>query len=225
MSCNAQWALNVDALAQTHFLTCVELWGHGDSPAPTTKESYSLPTYFAQFEAIREELAVQRWAVIGQSYGAGIMINYALAHPQICTAVVATNSRSAFSHPTPDNPRPKAPSTPPADLRELPFHPIHARRFPEGVKQALVAKADAMTPETIRLSGRLGGQLNSRHLLAELPMPLLITNGKYEKSFQKDLASLLDASPELNVVHLEGGHSVNIEAAEEFNAAVSRFLA
>ena len=43
--------------------------------------------------------------------------------------------------------------------RRLPYHPIHARRFPPHVQDTLVAKADAITVEAIRLGGKVGSGL------------------------------------------------------------------
>ncbi len=224
MSCNSQWLLNREALAREHYLLMVELWGHGDSPAPEDPACFSVAAYTAQFEEIRRAQGINQWAVIGQSYGAGLVIQYALQHPGVCTRVVVTNSRSAFGPPTADADRrdPAPDST--VQPRQLPYHPIHARRFPPHVQQALVEKADAMQPHSIQLGGRLGADLNCRDKLANLQQPLLLTNGRYEKSFQTDLQALLQTCPNLNVVHLDGGHSVNIEAAEGFNRAVLEFL-
>jgi pimeloyl-ACP methyl ester carboxylesterase len=224
MSSNAQWLTNIDALTARYFLVTAELWGHGDSPTPSDPDCYTLGAYYEQFESIRAELRINRWAVIGQSYGAGIMLNYAKAYPEVCTAAVATNSRSAFGSLIKENSSRRDRSGLPADLRKLPYHPIHARRFPDNVKGALVASADAMEPLAIRLGGRLGAYLNCRELVAAFPLPLLITNGRFEKSFQGDLESLRKAVPSLNVVDLEGGHSVNIEASDGFNATVLAFL-
>ena len=222
ISCNAQWAANIAALKGSHFLITVELWGHGDSPLPQNEASYTTAAYAEQFEAIRSTLGIERWALIGQSYGAGLVISYALAHPEVCTAVVATNSRSAFGTLTSERREPRRPQ--PTDLRKLPFHPIHARRFPPAIKAALVDAADRMDPEAVRLGGLLGANLNCIESLAALQQPLLITNGRYEKSFQTDLAALRGRYPDLQVVDLEGGHSVNIEAADGWDQAVLDFL-
>ncbi len=226
MSCNGQWLTNLHALREHYFLITVELWGHGDSPLPSEPHFYSLDAYFHQFETIRADLQIERWALIGQSYGAGIMLHYAKAHPNVCIAVVATNSRSAFGQIPEDRPaRRRGIPTSAKDLRKLPYHPIHARRFPQHVKDTLVAKADAMDREAVRLGGLLGTSLNSRKLVEDLPVPLLITNGRFEKHFQADLQSLRESAPGLKVIDLNGGHSVNIEAAEGFNTAVLEFLA
>ena len=224
MSSNAQWLTNIDALKARYYLIAVELWGHGDSPTPSDPDCYTLAAYYEQFESISRELGIARCAVIGQSYGAGIMLNYARTYPEVCTAAVATNSRSAFGSLVEESSSRRERSGLPTDLRKLPYHPIHARRFPDHVKAALVASADAMEPLAIRLGGKLGARLNCRELVADFPLPLLITNGKFERSFQADLASLREAVPDLNVVDLEGGHSVNIEASDGFNAAVLSFL-
>lgn len=227
MSCNAQWLANIDALSQHHYLIMVELWGHGNSPSPSDPELYSVPAYIQQFEALRAELDIPQWHLLGQSYGAGVMIRYALTCPQACGKVVVTNSRSAFGRLIPE--RAHADSQAPAaerpfDPRALPFHPIHARRFPQHIKDALVASADNICAEAIRLGGRLGEDLYCADVLGQLAQPLLITNGRYEKAFQQDMARLQEKYPALNVANLDGGHSVNIEAADDFDRAVLDFL-
>ena len=81
-----------------------------------------------------------------------------------------------------------------------------------------------MSADAIRLGGLLGSTLNCRELVLDYPLPLLITNGKYERSFQQDLTNLKAQGTDLNIVDLPGGHSVNIEAAAEFDEAVMGFL-
>ncbi|MEQ9451037.1 MAG: alpha/beta fold hydrolase [Pseudomonadales bacterium] len=227
MSCNAQWLANIPALSQHYYLVMVELWGHGDSPTPTDADQYSVAAYSEQFEALRAELDIPQWHLLGQSYGAGIMIRYALTCPQACGKVVVTNSRSAFGRLTPERARADgqtAAAERPFDPRALPFHPIHARRFPQHIKDALVASADNICAEAIRLGGRLGEDLYCADVLGQLAQPLLITNGRYEKAFQQDMARLQEKYPALNVANLDGGHSVNIEAADDFDRAVLDFL-
>ena len=230
MSCNGQWLLNTSALGAEHYLVMVELWGHGDSPTPLDESHYTIEAYIEQFERIRTVLGIAHWSLIGQSYGAGLVLNYAATCPGICDAVVVTNSRSAFgmlsgAEQKQDPNRADPLDAPDFDLRKLPYHPIHARRFPQHVQDTLVAKADAITVDAIKLGGKVGVGLNSIALLGALQVPVLLTNGRYEKSFQHDLNTLLERYPKLPVAHLDGGHSVNIEAAETFNRAVLDFLA
>ena len=232
MSCNAQWWANLPALSEHHHVISAELWGHGRSPVPEENSAWSIEAYLQQFETIRSHLGISCWHAIGQSYGAGLIIRYALACPDAVCSVVATNSRSAFSQPgegpgqtNETSNKPKSnPLSGDFELRQLPYHPIHARRFPESIKAEMVLQADQMSREAIRKGGRLGATLNCVEAVADLKQPLLITNGQYEKSFQQDLVYLKQRYPHLNVADLPGGHSVNIEAAEPFNQAVLAFL-
>ena len=229
MSCNAQWMLNRDALSRTHYLVMVELWGHGRSPASQRREDHSVSAYIQQFEQIRDRLGIASWDLIGQSYGAGLVLRYADAHPDTCRRLVVTNSRSAFG---PRERRSKLAQRGRSAIqndsefhpRQLPFHPIHAQRLPANVLQAMIPSADAMSLETVQLSGTFVAQLNANDLLERLKSRLLIVNGKYEKSFQADVERLLASHPDLRVAHLDGGHSVNIDAAEDFNREVLGFL-
>ena len=158
ISCNAQWLLNRDTLGANHYLVMVELWGHGNSPTPTDITHYTLDAYCEQFETIRATLNIKQWHVIGQSYGVGIIMNYAVRFSKVCLAVVATNSRSAFGQVSASEansryPKNLAKKEVKLELRKLPYHPIHARRFPAHVKQALVTSAGAMSADAIKLGG------------------------------------------------------------------------
>lgn len=235
MSCNAQWLLNEAALGQHYRLLQIELWGHGDSPLPAA-DAFTIERYIEQFEAIRTRHGIDRWVTVGQSYGAGLMLSYACACPDIVRAVVTTNSRSAFGVPGTLPQRvtrsaKRAQGQEGADretrtegLRKLPFHPIHARRFPAAAQQALVASADRMSIDAIRLSGKLGEGLNFHERLHQVPVPVMIANGQFEKSFQRDLEALSARYDRLAIANLEGGHSINIEAPAAFDAAVLAFL-
>lgn len=222
MSCNAQWLANQDFLAEHFHLVLVELWGHGQSPEGDD-DQYTIDGYIEQFEKIREQLDIETWGAIGQSYGAGIVLRYAMRSPG-CQAVLVTNSRSAFGIVESRARNGASNGNKPTSPRDLPLHPINARRFPPDVKAALVEAADAMTMSAINKSGRLAPSLNFVEYLDRLKQPVMLTNGRFEKSFQQDLAGLKKRHPGLNVVDLDGGHSVNIEAATEFNQHAFAFF-
>ena len=100
-SSRAQWRPNLAALANVATPVVVELLGHGRSASPEDPDAYTVAAYIARFEAIRAELGAERWAVCGQSFGAGLTMNYALAHPERVSAQVFTNSNSALREPLP----------------------------------------------------------------------------------------------------------------------------
>jgi pimeloyl-ACP methyl ester carboxylesterase len=232
-SSRAQWRPNLAALAEVATPVVVELLGHGRSGAPDDPAAYSVAAYIARFEAIRAELGPERWAVCGQSFGAGLTMNYALAHPQRVSAQVFTNSNSALRETLP-TPAPEQLTARVAGIeargREaiaaMPFYPKRTGRLAPEVEDELVGDAGL-----ISLAGMARGMtytiadLSVRDRLAEISTPTLLVNGRREKGFQpvRDLAAQEIAG--LEVVDLEGGHPVNLDCAEGFDAAVADFLA
>lgn len=227
LSSNLQWEPNRAGLRGAFRLVAAELWGHGASPAPRDPALYTVEAYAAQLEALRAELGVDRWWVCGQSFGAGIAIRYALAHRSAVRGLVVTNSRSAFS----DVAREAAASGDlerweAADLRALPFHPVHARRFPDDLKRRMVAAADRVAPYAIwQALQSTAPALSCRDVAARIGFPMLLVNGRFEKVFQPDRDYAAAAIPGLEVVDLDAGHSVNVEAPAAFDAAVRDFAA
>lgn len=225
LSSNVQWDLNREALGEHHRLLLAELPGHGRSASPTDAAAYGVDAVVAGIEHIRITHDIDRWWVCGQSLGGAVALRYCLAHPDRVHGVIFTNSRAVaglrrdgVSSQTPD-------AAELADLRKLPVHPVHARRFPEALKQRMVMAADAMQPHAVQ------AVMNHRHSwrsiddLHRLDLPVLLVNGLWEKKFQLCLDDLRAAVRHLTIVNLEGGHSINVEAPAGFNDAVLAWLA
>lgn len=227
MSSNLQWELNRKRLGEHFRLAAVELWGHGSSPAPDDPDRYRVEHYIAEFERIREQLGANRWHVCGQSFGAGIAIRYALAHPDRVAALVVTNSRSALNDVSREAQRGGGLEAWEAlDPRRLPLHPCHARRFPADLKARMAAAADAIPARALwQASTTTARNLSCRHLVGGLSRPTLLVNGRFERIFQPDRDFAAANVPGIEVVDLDAGHSVNIEAAGAFDGAVLRFAA
>ena len=64
ISSSAQWLDNLQALGQVCQPVTVDLWGHGNSPAPEDLLYYSPAAYGQQFDAIRKALGAQAWFVL-----------------------------------------------------------------------------------------------------------------------------------------------------------------
>ena len=216
LSCNAQWLPNIPHLSQKYHLVTAELWGHGQSPLPD--EDLTVEGYLEAFENIRKELDIDNWGVIGQSYAAGLTIRYAIQHPSAVSKLIVTNSRSALGNLSANGPRrsTQAKGKPRPNNRHMPIHPVYAKRIPEPTLSALIEAADNTSADAIDRGGKLGAKLASKDLLKDIPCAFAITNGIYEKSFQKDIDEIRSIS-DIQIVDMQGGHAVNIEAADEFN--------
>ena len=148
LSSRAQWRPNLAGLTPFCRPVVVELLGHGRSPAPEDPQAYTIDNYLAAFEAIRRKVGAESWFVCGQSFGAGLVIQYALRHPKRVPGLIFTNSLSAM---TPKgNPDREAQQQQRIDaikaggregLESIRIHPRHAKRLPEDAKRELVADA------------------------------------------------------------------------------------
>lgn len=232
LSSRAQWRCNLAGLTAFCRPVLVELLGHGRSASPEDPAAYAVASYLRAFEAIRASLDAERWVVCGQSFGAGLAIQYAIEHPGRIIGLVFTNSISALSPPG-DPERAAAQKERFLSieaggreaLAKLRIHPRHARRFPEEIKAELVADAETIAPAGILRSIQLTSpDLSIADRLGEIGVPTLLVNGLWEKRFQPMRARVEAELPGVRIVDCPGGHSVNIEAAEAFEAAVRAFV-
>lgn len=249
MSSNLQWEPNRAGLGAELRLLLTEQPGHGRSPGPDDLAAYRTDAVLDQLEQIRVDRGIDQWWVAGQSLGGAMVVRYALRHPDRVKGVVFTNSRAVFGitgrraerqalkeagHRSSDEPpgggrsgggrRGGLPTEPTwDDIRALPYHPRNARRIPEDLKVRMVEMADAM-PLAVFRHLRNAGPWKSSDELHQLQVPTLLINGRFEKVFQPCVEQARAAVPDLRVIDLDGGHSVNIDQPEAFNAAVLDFV-
>lgn len=233
LSSKAQWLLNLEALGRVCRPVLLELYGHGASPAPADAGCYETGSYVAAIEAIRKKLGADHWFVCGYSLGAAISIRYALTHPSRVHGHIFTNSASAFADAAlADSWRANA-STAAARIRNggkaalerIAVHPKHARRLPPTVYNALVADAESISPSGIaNAMERTMPTASVRADLQRNTRPALLIQGRFENRFAPHRAFAERTMPHLEVVAVDSGHAVNMQAADAFNAAVAAFI-
>lgn len=233
LSSSAQWLPNLPALSRVCRPVTVDLWGHGGSPSPTDPDPYTPAGYRAQFDAIRVALGVPRWFLCGYSLGAGLTIGYALEFPARVAGHVFTNSSSGLADQgqidgwrrSAERAAERIISGGRAAIEAIPVHPKYATRLPTDVYQALIADAARLDPlgvaNTLRYTNP---NVSMRARLHENSVPALLTCGRHETRFAEKRAHALQHMPHLEVVDLDAGHAVNMEDADGFNRAVTRFV-
>ena len=113
----------------------------------------------------------------------------------------------------------------PAALAKLPFHPRHARRIPPELRDAMIEVADAVDPRAVaRLTRVAGPRLSVLGDLHRITCPTLLVNGRSERSFQPLREVAEHRIRGIRIADIPGGHAVNLENPEGFNAAVAEFL-
>jgi pimeloyl-ACP methyl ester carboxylesterase len=229
MSSRAQWIPNLKAFAEFCRPVVVELFGHGRSASPQNPEAYFPENYVWEFEMIRQELGLENWFICGQSLGAALTVRYSLLHPERIRAQIFTNSLSALSDVGENANMERVVRLMlqggRASLDSFPLNPSRSRFLDPEVKKALV--------EDINLIGMEGFANNLlyliprcsvRNLLSKISVPTLLVAGKFDKQFGALVPMVLENTPSLEFIELDGGHAVNIDAADRFNEAVRKFI-
>ena len=233
LSSAAQWQPNLRALSQVCQPVTVELWGHGNSPAPDLAQAYEPQSYVAQFEHIRNQLQAAQWYVCGYSLGAGLTTRYTLDHADKVIAHIFTNSASGFAEA--DQIRRGQTEAPQlasrivekglSAIERIPVHPKYARRLPDDVKRALLADADRLAPQAVAQTLlTTNPQASVRERIVHNPRPALFCFGRHERKFQLTRDWLVRQVPCLEEVQLNAGHGVNMEDVAGFNQAVTDFI-
>ena len=225
------WDLNMP-LRQQFRLIRVDLPGHGASPALTDAGEAHPDALVRALDRVREKLGIDRWHLCGQSFGAALVLRYALDLPEKSGAVAFTNGNAALRQHWSDEASTATAALVAqirdeghAAIRRMRYHPARARHFPPEIHGLLCAEADATDPGSIALLQQEAiPYLSVRDRIKALAGPTMLVNGLRERRFQSARDWLAHAHPDVRIVDLEGGHSINVECAEGFNAAVRSFL-
>jgi pimeloyl-ACP methyl ester carboxylesterase len=233
LSSRAQHQPNLEALKEVCRPVTVELWGHGRSPVPEDPAAYHPENYVRMFEQLREKLGVDTWMIAGQSLGGSLTIRYALDHPDRVSAQICTNSMAAFG----DAEWVKNVRAGAAErarfireggreaINKMPFHPKNAARLSEEIRNALIEGANMVDPVGVANAiEHTVANTSIRERLPENTVPMLLVCGTFEKRFKPFRDYVEEAMPNAEVVDLEAGHSVNLEALEGFNEAAVSFI-
>lgn len=233
LSSSAQWILNLAALSKVCQPVTVDLWGHGQSPAPTDLDLYRPTSYADQFEFIRATVGAERWFVCGYSIGASLTLNYAHTHANRVIGHIFTNSTSAFTDSTKiegwqDNIQrgaDKIRAGGAAAIAKIPVHPKRAYTLPKTVYEALLADAALLSPTGVA-NTYLGTMpyTNILDVAGSNSRPALMCWGEKERRFAPLAQWAIEHMANLEVIKLQAGHGVNMEASAGFNDAVTEFI-
>lgn len=229
MSSRAQWIPNVKAFAEFCRPVVVELFGHGRSKSPQNPEAYFPENYVREFEIIRQALRLENWFICGQSLGAALTLRYSILHPERVKAQIFTNSLSALSV-VGDNENMERLvmlmlQGGRASLDNFPLNPSRSRFLDPEIRKALVEDINLINMEGFANTLLyLIPKCSVRNLLSKISVPTLLVAGKFDERFGALVPKVLENTPSLEFIELDGGHAVNIDAADRFNEAVRKFI-
>jgi pimeloyl-ACP methyl ester carboxylesterase len=233
LTSHSQWLANLEALRAVCEPVTVDLFGHGDSPAPDDPRRYRPEAYVDAFDAIRHRLGVDQWLVCGYSLGAGLTLRYAFECPERVAAHAFTNSSSGLATREEAEAWRAGAAESAARIRDggiaaierIPVHPRHATRLPKPVYEALMR--DAVRLDPIGIAHTLtdtNPDVSARERLGENRSPCLLICGRRETRFDDKRAFAIANMPHLEVADLDVGHGVNMEDPPAFDAVLVPFI-
>ena len=203
-----------DLLAKQFRVIAFEMPGFGNSPENT--KTQSMPELAATMGAAAEKLGLDRYNLMGTSFGAKTALCLALQHPERVLAVVleapaAIRQKGA---------RPSS-GTPEERARQLYAHPERMPPLPE-LDPAIAAKQQTLVR-------RLIGPDRDPELEAQLPqlsLPTLVVFGTDDRMIAPEMGHFYkELIPNCHLIFVyDAGHAIGAERPEAFVEVVADFL-
>ena len=90
----------LNQLAETHRVIFYDQRGGGRSTGEITSETMTVERFVKDIEAIRNAMGLERFCILGHSWGGFIAMQYAIAHPEAVEKLILSNSIPATSKET-----------------------------------------------------------------------------------------------------------------------------
>lgn len=227
------WLPQIAALRDRYRVIAPDLRGFGRSEV--TPGPYPMELFAADISELLDGLGIDEAVIGGLSMGGYVAFEFYRRHPDRVTAMVLADTR-----PDPDTPEARANREKMADLARasgsravteqlLPKLLARAtREHKPGVVSALREMMESAKPEAIEAALRgMPLRADSRPLLAELAVPVLIMNGAEDRITPAEETrewSLRIPRAQFEIIE-DAGHVSNLEQPEAFNRVLLKFLA
>ena len=237
-----RWTM-LEKLASDFTLIRLDPRGTGKSGNANQKDEYGIRTLVNDIEAIRLQLNIKKWNVIGQSAGGWTALEYALAHQShveklviVCSAPTGQFHKGTFRDPShPLYPQYEKLSQ---EIRVLP-HAERVKKFNRAIYQY-----DVQTEDARRAVNEIFGKAefnpqrnqyfimeelkryNVTNRLIEITVPTLVMGGKHDvhvvPSWSEIMAKKIPGALLLMMEH--SGHFPWLDEPEKFFGEVRKFL-
>ena len=233
-------APHLKPLAQQLSVISFDHRGSGRSAHPRGSDPYHIDHFVEDIAALAKALDLERFALLGHSFGGIVGLHFALAHPDLLTQLIMVCAPTSHHYvedveaALPDHLEAAALSelrslqdSEPSDLimrRSLELlAPIYFRD--PARLQELNLDAVHFGPETQAVWDSLEG-FDLRPRLGEIQVPTLVVAGAHDRSVTTERArEAADALPQGSILVMENsGHYPFIEEAEAFASGVLNFL-
>lgn len=216
------WDLNIPALAPLGPTVAWDMRGHGDSDAPDDPALYSHELTLEDMHALLDGVGAQTAVLIGMSLGGFLSLGFRLRWPERVTGLVLVDTGPGFRRPEAREgwntwARDRADRLESAGLAALPGGSEQRHTWHVHGAQGLAHAARGMLVQH---------DSSVFDALDQISVPTLVVVGAEDTQFLVAADVMVQRIPGARKVVLSGaGHAANMDAPEEFNAAVGEFLA
>lgn len=230
------WANQVAVLSTKYRVITPDQRGHGKSAAPTREEDYSMQIFRDDVFALLKTLDVSQCCLVGHSLGGFIALEFALAYPDMLTALILVDTSSGEFERPPGFAELRQKLDELARLRgmeaafeyEAVNNPTRVERFQKHPEQKEITRRKMLMTSVdgyVFIAKAMGKWKPVTARISEIKVPTLIYWGDEDLPFFNAVQILKEGIAGSELVTVNGvGHSPHEEAPDVFNEALLRFL-
>ena len=231
LSDSREWDPQVEDLSRDYDVVAVDVLGCGGSADPP--QEFGLADHAHVLAGTLDILGIAPAHVIGQSLGSVLALALYREHPRTVRSLVLAAAYAGWAGSLP----PEEVTSRTRTMLETLTRPVeewgppflatvHAVEAPAELVDASMAILRDVRPEASRRLVLAVAAADLRAMLPTIAVPVLLIYGQGDQRASAAVAAQLHAGiPGSTLIVLPGaGHAVNVEAPEEFDAAVRAFL-
>ena len=209
------------ALADRWRVISWDMRGHGQTDSPDDPRQYSAALIVADMRALLQHLGVQRAVIGGLSLGGYVSLAFALAHPEMTSALVICDSGPGYRNAEARAAWNQRAHERAANLEAKGLDAL-ARRSRE-TQQAVHRSAPGLAHAARGMLAQEGSQVIDG--LGGIRVPTLVIVGDQDQPFVAPSEYMAKKIPGARLEVIPGaGHSSNLDQPETFNRVLREFL-
>ncbi len=215
------WEPNLSGLGRDRLAITWDMRGHGSSDAPGDGSLYTHDACVEDMAALLDAVGVEAAILCGMSLGGFLSLRFRLRYPVRVRALVLVDTGPGFRDPgarerwnqwaraRADELEARGVDALPAGREQAQAQHVHGTRGIAHAARGLLVQDDSSVFDS----------------LGEIDVPTLVVVGSEDTQFLAAAEVIEARVASARRVVLEGaGHAANLDAPEEFNAAVNKFL-
>jgi pimeloyl-ACP methyl ester carboxylesterase len=213
------WSANVAALASGRQVITWDMRGHAESGAPDDPAQYGVEQSVGDMVSLLDAADARRAVLAGMSLGGYLSLAFCARHPERVAGLILVDTGPGFRR---DEPREQWNAN--CERTATRLESGGAAALPPSPERGAHQGAHGLAHTARRVMAQHDGHVIAS--LAAIAVPTLVVVGADDTNFLAAadyMASHIAGARK--VVLADAGHAANIDAADEFNAAVVEFLA